>query len=95
MELNSTFVELTYNFHATERRRLSFAIQILVKGQREVLTAIRILINEHEIPPIQQEIADMMGISHTTVKSHLDALKRKGYITWDEGRPRTIRILKE
>ncbi|MDQ0218189.1 winged helix-turn-helix transcriptional regulator [Peribacillus cavernae] len=67
----------------------------ITKRQLEVLAAISDFINDNAFPPAQQEIADKLHISPSTVKSHLDSLKRKGYITWDEGRPRTIRILKE
>ncbi|WP_245796528.1 hypothetical protein [Domibacillus antri] len=31
--------------------------------------------------------------SSSTVKGHLDLLKKKGYLTWEEGKPRTLRML--
>ncbi|KIL72567.1 hypothetical protein SD78_4152 [Bacillus badius] len=30
--------------------------------------------------------------SSSTVKGYLDKLKREGYVTWNEGMPRTLRI---
>ena len=41
-----------------------------------------------------REIADFLGISSLkAIDGHLRALRRKGYVTWEDGLSRTIRPL--
>jgi SOS-response transcriptional repressor LexA len=34
-------------------------------------------------------------VSASTIKKHLDTLKKKGYVSWEEGRPRTLNIIEQ
>lgn len=48
----------------------------------------------HDYAPSVREIADGVGLKSTsTVKSHLDKLKERGVINFEESRPRTVRVV--
>jgi repressor LexA len=44
--------------------------------------------------PTFREIAAGVGLSLSTVTAHLNALRDKGAVTWDEGIARSIRLTK-
>lgn len=68
----------------------------LTDKQKECLIIINLFIKEKHYSPTIREIAKEMRLnSPTTVLTHLKELRRKGYITWEEGQSRTIRILKD
>ncbi|OLN21309.1 hypothetical protein BTO30_15630 [Domibacillus antri] len=49
---------------------------------------------EKNYPPAIRDICERLNLaSSSTVKGHLDLLKKKGYLTWEEGKPRTLRML--
>ncbi|MGF1461549.1 MAG: transcriptional repressor LexA [Leptolyngbyaceae cyanobacterium] len=50
--------------------------------------------NQHS-PSIRQMMRAMQLKSPAPIQSRLDHLRKKGYIDWDEGRARTIRILQD
>lgn len=53
-------------------------------------------INKEGYVPSYRQLMKILGISSTsTIKAYLDSLKQKGYITWEPGQPRTLKILKE
>ena len=45
------------------------------------------------LPPTLREIADHFGFSVKAASDHLHAVMKKGYITSDNGRPRTLSLL--
>ena len=46
--------------------------------------------------PSYRQLMKKLGLSSTsTIKGHLDRLKDKGYITWEPGQPRTLKIINE
>ena len=64
--------------------------------QREVLNGIIQFYKERGFPPTVRELCGITGLKSTSsVFSHLNALERKGYITKDSTKPRTITVLKE
>jgi len=64
----------------TERQR-----EILVAGKR--LAAVG-------FPPTLRELADVVGIrSLNGLRAQLEALRRKGWVTWREGNARTLQFL--
>ena len=66
----------------------------LTDRQKQVLDFIRREIDDRGRPPTLREIAVAMGIRNATgVYCHLHALKEKGYIDWEDGLSRSIRIL--
>ena len=45
-------------------------------------------------PPSLREIADEFGLgSASAAKIHVVALKKKGLLTWQEGKARTLRVV--
>jgi SOS-response transcriptional repressor LexA len=64
--------------------------------QLEVLESIAFLLNRKKYAPSIQEIADKSGLkSRGNVHRHVKNLKEAGYIDWEEGQPRTLKVLKE
>lgn len=68
----------------------------LAPRQRVIADAIRRLTADRGYPPTIREIAEQTGIGGPNgVKQHLVAMRRKGWVAWDEGKCRTLRILGE
>lgn len=44
-------------------------------------------------PPTQRELADLLGISVSTVNYHLRALRAEGIVDWQTGSQRTIHVV--
>jgi len=62
--------------------------------QREVLLKIQNYIEENGYSPSVRELCKLTGKSSpATIHFHLKALKRKGYINYNERKNRTIRVL--
>lgn len=67
----------------------------LSKSQRRTLETIIALVKENGYPPTVREISVADGLtSHATVTKHLEALRKKGYITYEPRKQRTIQVLK-
>ncbi|TSB47111.1 transcriptional regulator [Alkalicoccobacillus porphyridii] len=67
----------------------------LTTKQEKVLMAIKSFINENNLPPTSRELCVILGIkSSSTVHGHFVRLKDKGYIDWEEAKPRTMKVLK-
>jgi SOS-response transcriptional repressor LexA len=67
----------------------------LTKRQNEVLMAIVQYIEKHQYPPTIKEIGEMLNISSkSTVFGHLERLRQAGYITWEFGKQRTLKVLR-
>ena len=67
----------------------------ITERQAEVLQTITELSERHGYAPTVREIGDALGIRSSQVThQHLGALQRKGYITREPRRARTIRVLR-
>ena len=65
------------------------------KRQNEVLEALTNYINTNGYPPSFRDLGESLGLkSSSTISDLLDKLRNKGYVTWEEGRPRTLQVLK-
>ncbi|WP_416730322.1 transcriptional regulator [Fictibacillus sp. JL2B1089] len=63
--------------------------------QRRALEVINEFIEVNERPPTVREIGDIMGLRSTsTVQAYLCRLKDRGLITWEERKPRTLKLIK-
>lgn len=63
--------------------------------QQKMLHYIDEFASERKYPPSIREIGEAVDLkSSSTVKGHLDRLKASGYVTWEEGKTRTLRVLK-
>ena len=68
----------------------------LTSKQKEVLRYIYNTIQHHHIPPTFREIAKHFGFASTgTVRDHLKALVKKGYIRSAKNKSRAIEIIRE
>jgi SOS-response transcriptional repressor LexA len=68
----------------------------ITKAQLKVLEAINTFINRKKYSPSLQDICNTIGLkSRSTVYEHLINLKKAGYIDWEEGQPRTLKVIKE
>jgi len=65
----------------------------LTKRQTEILLFIEKYIKENGFSPSVREIAGYFKISAKGAYDHILALVKKGFITMQSGKPRTIRIL--
>ncbi|MBL4974782.1 transcriptional regulator [Bacillus halotolerans] len=67
----------------------------ITERQYETLQVIEKYINEKGFAPTYRELMNLLGLTSTsTVKGLLDALRRKEYVTWEAGSPRTLKIVK-
>lgn len=63
--------------------------------QREILRWIAAYIAERGFAPTRREIMRGLGWSSpNAVMCHLNPLKARGWLTWEDGSARTIRILR-
>lgn len=68
----------------------------LTPRQRGILEHIAAYQAEHGYAPTTRELADRVGIKgQNAMIDHLWALRRKGYVEWQDGKARTLRIVKE
>ena len=68
-------------------------MRTITERQKEVLTFIADFSDENQFPPTVREISDHFKISLRAVQDHLAALQKKGYLTTEQKRSRSIRIL--
>lgn len=65
----------------------------LTPRQQEILRLIHEEVSSHGFPPSVREIATRVGLaSPSTVKHHLDALERNGYLQRSPGLPRALEL---
>jgi SOS-response transcriptional repressor LexA len=68
----------------------------LTARENDVLLAIEDFIKENRFSPSQRELAVMLKWkSVSTANQYLNQLKKAGYVTWDEGCPRTLRLIRK
>jgi repressor LexA len=65
----------------------------MAPAQKKVFQIIRKYIAKKGYSPSIRDISSEAGLSHTTITQHLNALKDKGFITWDFRIARSIRSL--
>ena len=71
-------------------------MQKLTDRQRAVLQFIADSIGDRGYPPTLREIGNHLGIKSTNgVNDHLRALERKGYLTREDMKSRTLRLLRD
>jgi SOS-response transcriptional repressor LexA len=69
--------------------------KLTVKQQR-ILDIIVEYIRIKGYPPTYREIGEVANVkSSSTIQQYLDKLKSKGYVTWLQGQPRTLKVIKQ
>jgi repressor LexA len=67
----------------------------LTDRQRGILEQIAACIAQNGYAPTTRELALLVGIKGlNALNDHLWALRRKGYVEWQDSKARTLRILK-
>lgn len=61
------------------------------EAQQRVLDELRAFIGEHDYSPTLRELALRLKLHHAGVSDHLAVLRSKGYVSWDDNKPRTLR----
>lgn len=65
----------------------------LTERQAQILDQIVGFQRRTGMAPTRQELADALRISVPTVQQHLEALRRKGAVDWEEGKARSMRVV--
>ncbi|MFF2449393.1 transcriptional regulator [Neobacillus sp. NPDC058068] len=66
----------------------------ITKKQLDILAVIKSFIAQHGYPPSYREIASLVNlVSASTIKGHLESLRKKGLVDWEIGRPRTLHLI--
>lgn len=66
-------------------------MKFITDKQKEVLDVIKGFILIHHYSPTISEIGEQLGIKDSSVVSHLEALRKKDYLTWEPGKCRSLR----
>lgn len=65
----------------------------VTRTERDTLTFIRQQIRSQGYSPTLSEIAHFFGVSPVTILERVCRMQRKGVVTREEGRPRTLRVV--
>ncbi len=69
-------------------------LESLPARQRDVLSMIIRLTDENSYPPTLAELAKALGLKNRmTVHQHVAALKKKGFVLWEPGLNRSLRVV--
>ena len=69
---------------------------ILTDKQEELMYCIKLYIEDYGFSPSIRELQEMMNKKSTsTIKQGLDILRKKGYISFQDHKVRTIRIIRQ
>ena len=68
-------------------------MQELTERQTAIYNFVKDYRQKHGYSPSREEIANGVNIHPSTLRIHLDAMKRKSAVTWDENIPRSINPL--
>ena len=70
-------------------------MESLTPAQQELYDWLREFINKNHYPPSIREMMKAMGLrSPAPIQARLERMRDKGYVTWIEGKARTIKPLK-
>jgi len=68
----------------------------LTSRQQEILAWLAKYITDHGYSPTVRELCLAFGFASTQgATCHLEPLRKKGWITWNDGQARTLRVLEE
>ncbi|MCR5402118.1 MAG: transcriptional repressor LexA [Treponema sp.] len=67
----------------------------ITERQKEVLTFIANFTEENVYPPTVREIGEHFNISLRAVQDHIAALQKKGYLSTEQKRSRSIKVIRD
>ncbi len=79
----------------SQRPRGRRPVHEITEPQRRTLKEIRLFTNRRGFPPTMKELADILGISHTSAHGQVSQLVRKGYLKREARKARGIVILRD
>ena len=62
----------------------------ITTAQLRALLAVEYLVRAEDAPTVTR-VAELLGCSRSTAHTHLQTLRRKGWVTWAEGTAGSIR----
>lgn len=65
-----------------------------IDRRRAILRYVKKHQKDHGFAPSIEEIATAVQVTKTAVRHHLDVLKAEGWVTWVEGKYRSLKLLK-
>jgi len=65
---------------------------IPTEAQAAVMAAVGEYRALHRMSPSIRDLCKLLGMRENGVAGHLRALRRKGYVTWEPGEERTLRL---
>lgn len=66
----------------------------LTQKQTDVFNAILKFTIENNYPPTINDLCNMLNKSTGAIQSCLKIMKRKGFIEWEQNKPRTLKVAK-
>ena len=67
----------------------------MTERQQELLDAIKAFSREHGYPPTIRELSGLLGNSSTNATADaMRRLRQLGHLVWEDGKPRTLRVVK-
>ncbi|PWU00733.1 MAG: repressor LexA [Candidatus Melainabacteria bacterium] len=79
-----------------ERKSTNMDSNELPVRQKDVLNLIAQLTDENGYPPTLAELAKALGLKNRmTVHQHVAALKKKGFVQWEPGLNRSLRVISD
>jgi repressor LexA len=67
----------------------------ITPAQLRAFNEIRVFTSKNQYPPTLQELAAILGVSHSSVQEQISQLIRKGYLRREPGKSRGIAIVRE
>ena len=61
--------------------------------ETQVYESIKAFLAERGYSPVVRDISAALGVSTSTVHYHMHRLRRKGLIAFENGKPRTVRLV--
>jgi SOS-response transcriptional repressor LexA len=67
-----------------------------VSRKKQIFSAIIVMTKEKGYPPSFREIGNRVGLkSSSSVSRYLELMRKDGAVDWEEGSPRTLRVIAE
>ena len=67
----------------------------MTQKQHEVIKFIEEYSDANGFPPTFRDVAEAMGITVRAAHDHIKRLRKKGYLTYEPRKPRTLRIVEQ
>jgi repressor LexA len=83
----------TFLLTTVQKYSISEIMESLTTRQTEILAALKAYQNKHGYPPSLRELAEHFQVYPNTIRDHLKALARKGFLTREPNRSRGLSVI--